>query len=130
MLNTPITFAVYLSGLVFRWIAGKGGVAAMARNSERRSERLYHAIDNSTGFYRCPVQTGHRSRMNVCFTFADDALTTMFLSAAAVEGLINLKGHPMTGGIRASLYNAMPDDGVTALVNFMQRFAEEHRRHV
>jgi phosphoserine aminotransferase len=130
MLNTPITFAVYLSGLVFRWIDDMGGVVAMARNSEQRSARLYHAIDDSAGFYRCPVQSVYRSRMNVCFTLADDALTPLFLSAATTEGLINLKGHPMTGGIRASLYNAMPDAGVTALVNFMQHFLEEHRHHV
>jgi len=130
MLNTPITFAVYLSGLVFRWVARVGGVTTMMRRSEQRSARIYRAIDDSAGFYRCPIQSGHRSRMNVCFTLADDALTPLFLSAAAAEGLINLKGHPMVGGIRASLYNAMPDDGVTALMTFMQRFAEDHRYHV
>ncbi|OIQ83278.1 phosphoserine aminotransferase [mine drainage metagenome] len=130
MLNTPITFAVYLSGLVFRWIAGMGGIAAMARNSERRSTLLYRAIDDRTGFYRCPVQVGNRSYMNACFTLANDSLIPLFLSTAAAEGLLNLKGHPMRGGIRASLYNAMPDTGVTALVDFMQSFAVDHSLYV
>jgi len=130
MLNTPLTFAVYLAGLVFRWIAEMGGVAVMARNSEQRSARLYHAIDSSDGFYCCSVQPAYRSHMNACFTLANDALTPLFLIAAATEGLLNLKGHPMTGGIRASLYNAMPESGVAALINFMQRFTEEHRRYV
>lgn len=130
MLNTPITFAVYLAGLAFRWIAEHGGVTAMEQNSLRRSAQLYQVVDQSGGFYRCPVQLAYRSRMNVCFTLADGALTPLFLSIAAAESLLNLKGHPMAGGIRASLYNAMPDAGVTALIAFMQRFAEEHRRHV
>ncbi|OGV76729.1 MAG: phosphoserine transaminase [Methylotenera sp. RIFCSPLOWO2_02_FULL_45_14] len=130
MLNTPLTYAVYLTGLVFRWIAETGGVTVMARNSEQRSARLYHAIDNSDGFYHCSVQPAYRSRMNVCFTLTHDALTPLFLSAAAAEGLLNLKGHPMAGGVRASLYNAMPETGVAALVNFMQHFTEEHRHHV
>jgi phosphoserine aminotransferase len=130
MLNTPITFAVYLAGLVFRWIAAQGGVMAMAHNSMRRSSAVYRAVDESGGFYRCPVLPAYRSRMNVCFTLADDAFTPMFLSDAAAEGLLHLKGHPMTGGIRASLYNAMPDAGVEALVDFMQRFAERNHNHV
>ncbi|OIQ98578.1 phosphoserine aminotransferase [mine drainage metagenome] len=130
MLNTPITFGVYLAGLVFKWIAEMGGVMAMARNSEQRSARLYQAIDASGGFYHCPVQPAHRSCMNVCFTLASETLTHLFLNAAATEGLVNLKGHPMTGGVRASLYNAMPDAGVTALINFMQHFLETHHSHV
>jgi phosphoserine aminotransferase len=130
MLNTPLTFAIYLSGLVFRWIAEMGGVIAMKKNSEQRSSRLYDAIDHSESFYQCSVQPTYRSCMNVCFTLKNDALTPLFLSAAATEGLINLKGHPMAGGIRASLYNAMPDAGVTALIKFMQQFANEHHCHV
>jgi len=130
MLNTPITFAVYMAGLIFRWIAEHGGVTAMEQNSLRRSAQLYQVIDRSGGLYRCPVQPGHRSRMNVCFTLADDALTPRFLSEAATLGMINLKGHAMTGGIRASLYNAMPDQGVADLCAFMQQFACEHGRHV
>ena len=130
MLNTPITFAFYLAGLVFRWIASMGGLETMALNSERRSAQLYTAIEGSDGFYRCPVQPAHRSHMNVCFTLADTALTPLFLSTAATEGLLNLKGHPMAGGIRASLYNAMSDVGVVALTAFMQNFVKEHRHHV
>jgi phosphoserine aminotransferase len=130
MLQTPVTFSVYLAGLVFRWIGAQGGLAAMERNSLRRSAYLYDAIDNSNGFYCCPVQPKHRSRMNVCFAPVNDRLTPLFLTAAAEAGLLNLKGHPMTGGMRASLYNAMPDAGVAALVDFMQRFAEAHRHHV
>lgn len=125
MLNTPITFAVYLAGLVFRWIVENGGVTAMEQNSLIRSAKLYEIIDNSGGFYQCPVQSRHRSRMNVCFTLADDALTSRFLSEAAACGMINLKGHSMIGGIRASLYNAMTEQGVAALGAFMQQFAKE-----
>lgn len=130
MLHTPVTFSVYLAGLVFRWIRDQGGLAAMEHNSSQRSTRLYAAIDGGNGFYFCPARPEHRSRMNVCFSMANDALTPVFLEAATRKGLLNLKGHPMTGGIRASLYNAMPDAGVEALVDFMRRFAEEHRHHV
>lgn len=130
MLQTPVTFSVYLAGLVFRWISEQGGLAAMERNSLKRSAIVYDTIDNSGGFYRGSVQPEHRSRMNVCFNIANEALTPTFLAAATAEGLLNLKGHPMTGGIRASLYNAMPNAGVSALVGFMRHFAEEHRHHV
>ncbi len=126
MLNTPITFAVYLAGLVLRWIMERGGVVEMERQSIKRSARLYRNIDRSAGFYRCAVQPAHRSRMNICFTLADDALTSRFLSEAAAHGLLNLKGHAMTGGIRASLYNAMPDQGVAALASFMRQFAQKN----
>ncbi|MDO9365272.1 MAG: 3-phosphoserine/phosphohydroxythreonine transaminase [Methylotenera sp.] len=130
MLNTPLTFAIYLTGLIFHWIAGMGGVEAMARNSEQRSARLYQAIDASDGFYHCSIQPAYRSHMNVCFTLDNNALTPFFLNSAAKEGLINLKGHPMVGGVRASLYNAMPDTGVTALINFMHHFVEKHHHYV
>ena len=130
MLNTPLTFAIYLTELVFRWIAEMGGVVAMEHNSAQRSARLYQAIDDSDGFYHCSVKPANRSRMNVCFTLANVALTSLFLTLSDDEGLLNLKGHPMTGGIRASLYNAMPDAGVTELITFMQYFAEKYRHHV
>ncbi|HEY3327775.1 MAG TPA: 3-phosphoserine/phosphohydroxythreonine transaminase [Novimethylophilus sp.] len=130
LLNTPVTFAIYLAGLVFQWLAERGGVAAMECRSLARSAQLYRAIDASVGFYRCPVQPAHRSRMNVCFMLADSALTPLFLSGAARHGLVNLKGHSMLGGVRASLYNAMPDEGVSALTAFMRKFAEEHAHHV
>ena len=130
MFNTPITFAVYLTGLVLRWIMDMGGVAEMERRSVQRSARIYDVIDASDGFYRCPVQPAHRSRMNICFTLADEAITPRFLSVAATQGLVNLKGHAMSGGIRASLYNAMPDEGVAALANFMRQFSVEYGCHV
>jgi phosphoserine aminotransferase len=130
MLNTPLTFSIYLTGLVLRWITDMGGVVAMAKNSAQRSAQLYQVIDASKGFYHCSVQPAHRSCMNVCFTLANDALTPSFLSLAAEEGLLNLKGHPMAGGIRASIYNAMPNAGVIALISFMQHFADMHWHHV
>lgn len=130
MLQTPVTFSIYLTGLVLQWINAKGGASAMKGNSERRSAMLYRAIDNSNDFYHCRVQSAHRSHMNICFNLANDSLTPTFLSEATAEGLLHLKGHPMTGGIRASLYNAMPDAGVIALTDFMRHFAEKHRHHV
>ena len=102
----------------------------MERRSLARSAQLYQAIDASAGFYRCPVQPAHRSRMNVCFTLADSALTPRFLAQAAQRGLANLKGHLMLGGIRASLYNALPDEAVDALTAFMSEFAQEHAPRV
>lgn len=126
MLNTPLTFAIYLAGLVFRWIESQGGLEMMAQNSFRRSARLYQLIDDSDGFYCCRVQSAHRSYMNICFSLASYALTEKFLAEAEVSGLYHLKGHSMTGGIRASLYNAMPDEGVEALMLFMRHFAENH----
>lgn len=129
-LNTPVTFGVYLAGLVFRWVMDIGGVAEMERRSLQRSALIYQVIDASNGFYCCPIQPKHRSRMNICCTLADDALTATFLSEATARGLMNLKGHAMMGGIRISLYNAMPDDGVEALAGYMCSFAQEHGNHV
>lgn len=130
MLNTPTTFAVYLAGLVFKWVAAQGGIAAMEQKSLARSRRIYDMIDGSNGFYRCPIVPADRSRMNPCFTLADDALTSRFLADAARQGLANLKGHVMMGGIRISLYNAMPDAGVAALAAFMHEFREQFEHHV
>jgi phosphoserine aminotransferase len=121
LINTPPTFSWYMAGLIFKWIARQGGVQAMDRDARRRSGRLYAAIDAS-GFYRNPVEPPFRSRMNVPFTLPDERLTTMFLEEAARAGLLALKGHRAVGGIRASLYNAMPEAGVDALVDFMQEF--------
>jgi phosphoserine aminotransferase len=130
LLNTPVTFAIYLADLVFGWLEEQGGVAAMEQDSLRRSRMLYQAIESNEGFYRCPVELEHRSRVSVCFTLADDSLTPRFLEEASEQGLVNLKGHSMIGGIRASLYNAMPDGGVVALTTFMDAFAMEHAAHV
>lgn len=124
--NTPPIFAVYVAGLVFDWLRRRGGLAEMARTNRRKSARLYAAIDRSGGFYRCPVARDDRSRMNVCFTLADSRLEAEFLQQAEEQGLLNLRGHSAVGGIRASLYNAMPEEGVAALTDFMQHFAARY----
>jgi phosphoserine aminotransferase len=126
MFNTPLTYSIYLAGLVFEWLLERGGLAAMAQANQRKSARLYAAIDASGGFYRCPVQPASRSRMNVCFRLPDEGLTLRFLQQAEESGLINLRGHGARGGVRASLYNAMPEEGVEALVEFMAAFAAAH----
>lgn len=123
--NTPPTYAVYLAGLVLRWIRSQGGLTAMAERNRCKSERLYTFIDGCD-FYTCRVHADDRSRMNVCFHLADDTLTPVFLEAAGQQGLLNLKGHPAIGGVRASLYNAMPESGVDALIDFMYAFASRH----
>ena len=130
LLNTPATFAIYLADLVFQWILAQGGLEVMEACSLHRSRQLYQAIDHSDGFYHCAVEHAHRSRVNARFTLADEALTPQFLDQAAAEGMINLKGHSKTGGIRASLYNAMPYEGVARLADFMRAFAAEYAVHV
>jgi phosphoserine aminotransferase len=126
MVNTPPTWAVYVAGLVFRWLRERGGLTAVERVNARKSARLYAAIDGSDGFYRCPAVAGDRSRTTVCFTLRDRALTEPFLEGAAGCGLVNLRGHVAIGGIRAALFNAMPEAGVEALVDYMGAFAAAH----
>jgi phosphoserine aminotransferase len=121
MLNTPPTFAWYLSGLVLKWIIAKGGLAAMEQQNRAKAEALYAAIDGS-GFYRNPVAKDCRSWMNVPFTLARPELDRSFLSEAQAAGLTNLEGHRSVGGMRASIYNAMPLQGVQALISFMKEF--------
>lgn len=125
-LNTPPTWAIHLAALVFEWIAEAGGLPAMATANRCKAETLYAAIDGSGGFYVAPVAPGHRSPSNVRFHLTDEALTPVFLAAAAARGLANLGGHRQVGGLRASLYNAMPQAGVDALVDFMADFARRH----
>lgn len=125
MYNTPPTYAWYLAGLVFKWLKGLGGLDAMAAINARKATLLYDAIDAS-GFYRNPVEPSARSWMNVPFTLADAALDDVFLKEAKAVGLTTLKGHRSVGGMRASIYNAMPEAGVEALVAFMQEFARKH----
>lgn len=125
MLNTPPTFAWYLSGLVFRWLKQQGGVTAMGEVNQRKAQKLYRFIDNSD-FYANPVEPRFRSWMNVPFTLADDSLNNRFLDQAASRGLLNLKGHRSVGGMRASLYNAIPEAAVDALTDFMAEFEKEH----
>lgn len=125
MLNTPPTFAWYVAGLVFQWIKRQGGLPAMAELNRRKSAMLYAAIDAS-GFYRNPVRPEYRSWMNVPFTLPREELDAVFLKEAEQRGLMNLKGHRSVGGMRASIYNAMPESGVAALVDFMADFARRH----
>lgn len=122
MYNTPPTFPIYVAGLVFEWLKEQGGLEGMARVNERKARRLYDAIDQSAGFYVCPVAVECRSWMNVPFTLRDSALEERFLKASKAAGLFQLKGHRSVGGMRASLYNAMPEAGVEALVAFMNEF--------
>lgn len=126
MLNTPPTFNWYLAGLVFKWMLAEGGVAEFERRSARKAAMLYSAIDGSGGFYRNRVAPAVRSRMNVPFFLHDKSLEPQFLEQAADAGLIGLKGHRALGGIRASIYNAMPEAGVRALVDFMDAFRNRH----
>jgi len=121
MLNTPPTFTWYLAGLVFQWLKRQGGLAAMGERNRAKAERLYHAIDSSS-FYKNPVATDARSWMNVPFTLANPELDKAFLAGAKAAGLVTLEGHRSVGGMRASIYNAMPMAGVEALVQFMQEF--------
>ena len=122
MLNTPPTFAIYVSGLVFKWLKRQGGLAEMEKINRHKAELLYACIDESEGFYRNPVRVADRSRMNVPFTLASAELDTDFLAESKAAGLASLKGHKSVGGMRASIYNAMPTAGVRALVEFMQDF--------
>ena len=125
MLNTPPTFAWYVAGLVFQWLKREGGLAEMARRNEAKARMLYAAIDG-TGFYANSVARNCRSWMNVPFRLAKPDLNRAFLAEAASAGLAHLAGHRAVGGMRASLYNAMPIEGVAALVEFMRDF--ERRR--
>ena len=122
MYNTPPTYSWYLAGLVFDWLKRNGGLEAMAEINRRKATRLYAAIDES-GFYRNPVDVACRSWMNVPFTLADESLDASFLAEAKAAGLQTLKGHRSVGGMRASIYNAMPEAGVDALIEFMADFA-------
>jgi phosphoserine aminotransferase len=121
MLNTPPTYSWYLAGLVFQWLKGQGGLDAMAVINQRKAGKLYAAVDASA-FYHCPVAVQCRSWMNVPFTLADASLDADFLAGAKAAGLLSLKGHRSVGGMRASIYNAMPEAGVAALIEFMKEF--------
>lgn len=125
MTNTPPTFAWYVADLVFQWLLEQGGVAAIAEVNARKAAKLYATIDAS-GFYSNPVAVDCRSRMNVPFILADDALDQAFLEESAAAGLTNLKGHRSVGGMRASIYNAVPEEAIDALLEFMAEFERRH----
>lgn len=126
MLNTPPSWNWYVLGLTVKWMLDEGGVAEFARRNARKAALLYDAIDGSGGFYRNEVAPAARSRMNVPFFLHDPALDALFLTEAKQAGLVALKGHRVLGGMRASLYNAMPEAGVLALVEFMHAFRNAH----
>jgi phosphoserine aminotransferase len=126
MLNTPPTWNWYLLGLTVKWMLSEGGVEEFARRNARKAALLYAEIDGSGGFYRNQVDPAVRSRMNVPFFLRDETLDKAFLAEAAQAGLISLKGHRALGGMRASIYNAMPEAGVQALAQFMRDFKERH----
>jgi phosphoserine aminotransferase len=125
MLNTPPTFGWYVAGLVFQWLRREGGLASMAKRNQAKAELLYGAIDSST-FYSNPVARDCRSWMNVPFRLAKPELEKTFLAEADAAGLANLAGHRAVGGMRASIYNAMPIEGVAALVDFMRDFERRY----
>lgn len=127
MNNTPPTFAWYLAGKVFAWLKANGGVEAMAKTNQQKAAALYGYIDGSDGFYTNPVAVDSRSWMNVPFILADDQLDATFLTESQAAGLHALKGHRSVGGMRASIYNAMSMDGVTALIDFMDQFKAKHQ---
>lgn len=124
MYNTPSTYSWYMAGLVFEWLKAQGGLSKMAEINQCKAQKLYSAIDDSNGFYRNPVAISDRSWMNVPFVLHDTALDSAFLTESQQAGLTMLKGHKIVGGMRASIYNAMPEAGVDALISFMQDFAQ------
>jgi phosphoserine aminotransferase len=126
MYNTPPTYSIYIAGLVFEWVKAQGGVAEMDRRAAEKSALLYNYLDDCGGFYRNRVAKDARSRMNVPFFLTNETLNDAFLAGAREAGLLQLKGHKSVGGMRASLYNAMPLAGVQALVDYMKDFARRH----
>jgi phosphoserine aminotransferase len=125
MYNTPPVFAIYVMGLVMKWIKKEGGLAAMDRHNARKAEKLYAEIDR-TGFYRGHAQKDSRSRMNVTFRLGSEELEKKFAKEATAAGLDGLKGHRSVGGLRASIYNAFPEPGIDALVDFMRNFEKQN----
>jgi phosphoserine aminotransferase len=125
MSNTPATYAIYVAGLVFKWLERQGGLAAMERRNVAKAQLLYDYLGDST-LFRSPVRAADRSRMNVPFTLRDPALDGAFLQGAEARGMVQLKGHRSVGGMRASIYNAMPIEGVRRLVDYMKEFEAKH----
>ncbi len=125
MYNTPPTYGIYMAGLVFKWLKHKGGLAGMEQHNIAKANVLYDYLDTTT-FYNCPTAKENRSRMNVPFTLKDAALDEAFLKGAKERGLVQLKGHRSVGGMRASIYNAMPIEGVKMLVEYMKEFEKKN----
>ncbi|RRK09341.1 3-phosphoserine/phosphohydroxythreonine transaminase [Lactiplantibacillus garii] len=129
MFNTPPVFAIYAAGLVLKWLKAQGGLAAMQQRNQQKAALLYDFLDQSQ-LFRNPVEPAARSTMNVPFVTGDPALDAAFIAGATEHGLLNLKGHRLVGGMRASLYNAMPTAGVTALVDYLAAFEAAHTKGV
>ncbi|MDO9217093.1 MAG: 3-phosphoserine/phosphohydroxythreonine transaminase, partial [Lacisediminimonas sp.] len=125
MLNTPATYGIYIAGLVFEWLLEQGGVAAIEQHNIAKAALLYDYLD-TTRFFVNPVARSDRSRMNIPFHLHDPKLDADFLRGAENNGMVQLKGHRVVGGMRASIYNAMPMEGVRALVSYMQEFERAH----
>jgi phosphoserine aminotransferase len=125
MLNTPATYAMYIAGLVLKWLKALGGVEEIEKRNIRKAGMLYDFLDRSS-FYSNPVAKADRSRMNIPFTLKNASLDEAFLKGAAERGMVQLKGHRSVGGMRASIYNAMPLEGVQALVQYMKEFEQKH----
>jgi phosphoserine aminotransferase len=125
MLNTPPTYAIYIAGLVFKWIKAQGGLAGIEKHNRTKAALLYDLLDTSS-FYSSPVAREDRSLMNVPFKLRDEALDEAFLKGAQARSMLQLKGHRSVGGMRASIYNAMPMEGVKALVAYMKEFEASH----
>jgi phosphoserine aminotransferase len=125
MLNTPPTYAIYIAGLVFKWIKAQGGLPAMAAHTQAKAALIYDYLE-TTAFYSSPVAQDCRSLMNVPFKLQDESLDEAFLKGAQARGMVQLKGHRSVGGMRASIYNAMPIEGVQALVAYMKEFEAQH----
>ena len=125
MVNTPATYAIYVAGLVFEWLQAQGGIEAIERKNIAKAKLLYEYLD-ATSFYVNPVRKEDRSRMNVPFKLSDESLDEAFLKGAKERGMVQLKGHRSVGGMRASIYNAMPIEGVRTLVEYMQDFEQRH----
>ncbi|KHN35969.1 Phosphoserine aminotransferase, chloroplastic [Glycine soja] len=124
--NTPPCYGIYMCGLVFEDLLEQGGLGEVERRNKKKAEILYSAIDGSKGFYKCPVEKSVRSLMNVPFTLEKSELEGEFIKEAAKEKMVQLKGHRSVGGMRASIYNAMPLAGVEKLVAFMKDFQARH----
>jgi len=125
MLNTPATYSIYIAGLVFEWLLAQGGLKSVEENNVAKAKLLYDYLDQS-GFYLSPVRKSDRSRMNVPFKLRDESLDDAFLKGAKERGMVQLKGHRAVGGMRASIYNAMPIEGVKTLVGWMKEFEQVH----
>jgi len=125
MLNTPPTYAIYVAGLVFEWLQAQGGLAAIEKKNIAKAALVYDYLDGS-GFYSSPVRKQDRSRMNIPFRLKDESRDDAFLKGAKEHGMVQLKGHRSVGGMRASIYNAMPIEGVQALVAYMKDFEKRY----